>query len=310
MRMNNDIVVRAENLSKYFGDKCAVDHLNLSIPKGCICGLLGRNGAGKTTAIRMLLGFLEPTAGASSVLGCDSQELTPAIRERVGYVTEGHRLYRYMTIGQLRDFQRSFFPGRWDEKLFDDMMDYFELSPKSKIKHLSNGQRAQVSLALAMAPNPELLIMDDPTQGLDAAIRRQFLEGMIHLIQSQGRTILFSSHILSDVERVASRIVVIDKGAVRADCTLEEFQKNVKKVIFKFAGGVPDTEGLGGLLHKRKNTNQLEAVVVGVSDEEVREWGEKKGAEVVHFVEMNLEDKFIEYTQGEGGKRLFEWEKI
>jgi ABC-2 type transport system ATP-binding protein len=308
--MNNGIVVRAENLSKYFGGKCAVDHLNLSIPKGCICGLLGRNGAGKTTAIRMLLGFLEPTAGSSSLLGCDSQELTPVIRERVGYVTEGHRLYRYMTIEQLRGFQRSFFPGRWDDSQFGDMMDYFELSLKSKIKHLSNGQRAQVSLALAMAPNPELIIMDDPTLGLDAAIRRQFLEGMIHLIQSQGRTILFSSHILSDVERVASRIVVIDKGAVRADCTLEEFQKNVKKVIFKFAGGVPDTEGLCGLLHKRKNTNQLEAVVVGVSDEEVKAWGEKKGAEVVHFVEMNLEDKFIEYTQGEGGKRLFEWEKI
>lgn len=308
--MNNNIVLRAENLSKYFGGNCAVDHLNLSIPKGCICGLLGRNGAGKTTAIRMLLGFLEPTAGSSCLLDCDSQALTPAIRERIGYVTEGHRLYRYMTIEQLRRFQRSFFPGRWDDRLFGDMMDYFELSLKSKVKHLSNGQRAQVSLALAMSPNPELLIMDDPTQGLDAAIRRQFLEGMIHLIQSQGRTILFSSHILSDVERVAGRIVVIEKGAVRADCTLEEFQKNVRKVVFKFASGVPGTEDLCGLLHKRQDANQLEAVVVGVGDEEIEQWGKEKGAEVTHFVEMNLEDKFIEYTQGGEGKRLFEWEKI
>ena len=119
--MNNDIVLHAENLSRYFGVKCAVDHLNLAIPKGCICGLLGRNGAGKTTAIRMLLGFLEPTAGTSSVLGCDSQALTPAIRERIGYVTEGHRLYRYVTIEQLRGFQRSFFPGRWDDRMFGDM---------------------------------------------------------------------------------------------------------------------------------------------------------------------------------------------
>jgi ABC-2 type transport system ATP-binding protein len=308
--MNNNIVLHAENLTKYFGTKCALDHLNLSIPKGCICGLLGRNGAGKTTAIRMLLGFLKPTAGSSSLLDCDSQALTPAIRQRVGYVTEGHRLYRYMTIKQLRSFQRSFFPGCWDDGLFNDMVDYFELSQKSKVKHLSNGQRAQVSLALAMAPNPELIIMDDPTQGLDAAIRRQFLEGMIHLIQSQGRTILFSSHILSDVERVADRIVVIDKGVVRADCTLEQFQNNIHKVIFKFAARLPDMDNLPGLLHKRQNKNQLEAVVVGISQEEIKQWAEQKGADAAHFVEMNLEDKFIEYTQPGEGKRLFEWEKI
>ena len=231
---------------------------------------------------------------------------------RCGWLSIRSRNFRKKSLRprQQKSIQRSFFPGQWDDKLFSDMMDYFELSGKSKIKHLSNGQRAQVSLALAMAPNPELLIMDDPTQGLDAAIRRQFLEGMIHLIQSQGRTILFSSHILSDVERVASRIVVIEKGAVRADCTLEEFQKNVKKVIFKFACEVPDMDDLAGVLHKRKDANQLEAVVVGVSDEEIEAWGKGKGAEVVHFVEMNLEDKFIEYTQGGEGKRLFEWEKI
>ena len=226
----SEIVVQASGLTKYYGSKLALDHLDLEIPSGCICGFLGRNGAGKTTAIKLMLGLLTPTAGSSSLLGCDSRRLTPDIKKRIGYVTEGHRLIRWMKISQLEKFQSSFFDSQWDSCLFNDMIEYFELSKKQKIKHLSNGQRSQVSLALALAPNPELLIMDDPTLGLDAAIRRQFLEGMIQLIMAQGRTVLFSSHILSDVERVSDRILILDKGVLRADCTLEQFRSAVKKV--------------------------------------------------------------------------------
>jgi ABC-2 type transport system ATP-binding protein len=229
-----ETVLETHGLTKYYGGRLALDHLDLQIPPGCICGFVGRNGAGKTTAIKLMLGLLNPTAGSSSLLGCDSQQLTPAIRQRIGYVTEGHHLFRWMTIGGIERFQRAFFPKKWDNKFFADMIEYFRLSRKQKIKHLSNGQRAQVSLALALAPNPELLIMDDPTLGLDAAIRRQFLEGMIELIMRQGRTILFSSHILGDVERVADRIAVIDKGVLRANCSLEQFRKAVKKVIVTF----------------------------------------------------------------------------
>lgn len=211
-----ETVLQTQGLTKYYGSTLALDHLDLKIPQGCICGFVGRNGAGKTTAIKLMLGLLKPTAGSSRLLGCDSQELEPAIRQRIGYVTEGHRLFRWMSISELQKFQRAFFPKQWDDKFFADMIEYFDLPKKRKIKHLSNGERAQVSLALALAPNPELLIMDDPTLGLDAAIRRQFLEGMIELIMRQGRTVLFSSHILGDVERVSDRIVVIDKGVLRA----------------------------------------------------------------------------------------------
>ena len=168
----SDIVLETEGLTKYYGSSLAVDHLDLKIPRGCICGFVGRNGAGKTTAIKLMLGLLEPTAGSSRLLDCDSSALTPAIRQRIGYVTEGHRLFRWMSIAGLEKFQRAFYPNQWDEKFFADMIEYFELPKKKKIKHLSNGQRAQVSLAVALAPNPELLIMDDPTLGLDAGIRR------------------------------------------------------------------------------------------------------------------------------------------
>ncbi|MCH7557967.1 MAG: ABC transporter ATP-binding protein [Planctomycetes bacterium] len=305
----NEIVLETESLTKYYGSTLAVDHIDLKIPRGCICGFVGRNGAGKTTAIKLMLGLLNPTAGSSRLLGCDSSALTPAIRQRIGYVTEGHRLFRWMTIAGLEKFQRSFFPKQWDDKFFADMIEYLNLPKKKKIKHLSNGQRAQVSLALALAPNPELLIMDDPTLGLDAAIRRQFLEGMIELIMRQGRTVLFSSHILGDVERVSDRIVVIDKGVLRANCSLEQFQKAIKKVILSFADSVPDDVNIDGLLHCKRSEKQLELTLVGTDDEKISEWAKSAGAENYHIVKMNLEDQFIEFTAPANHRRLFQWEE-
>jgi len=305
----SEIVLETEGLTKYYGGSLAVDHLDLKIPRGCICGFVGRNGAGKTTAIKLMLGLLRPTAGSSRLLGCDSTELTPAIRQRIGYVTEGHWLFRWMSIAGLEKFQRAFFPDQWDDKFFADMIEYFDLPKKKKIKHLSNGQRAQVSLALALAPNPELLIMDDPTLGLDAAIRRQFLEGMIGLIMREGRTVLFSSHILGDVERVSERIVVIDKGVLRAYCSLEQFQEAIKKVIFTFADSVPDEVNIDGLLHCKRSEKQLEVTLVGTGDEQIAEWAKSAGAENYDIIKMNLEDQFIEFTAPDNQKRLFKWEE-
>jgi ABC-2 type transport system ATP-binding protein len=304
-----ETVLQTQGLTKYYGSTLAVDHLDLQIPRGCICGFVGRNGAGKTTAIKLMLGLLKPTAGSSRLLGCDSQQLKPAIRQRIGYVTEGHRLFRWMSINELEKFQRAFFPKQWDDKFFADMIEYFNLPKKRKIKHLSNGERAQVSLALALAPNPELLIMDDPTLGLDAAIRRQFLEGMIQLIMRQGRTVLFSSHILGDVERVSDRIAVIDKGVLRANCTLEEFRTAVKKVILSFADSTPSEVNIEGLLHCRRSENELELILVRTSDEQIGKWAEHNKAEKYHIAKMNLEDQFIEYTAPANHRRLFRWEE-
>ena len=305
-----EIVLETEGLTKYYGSSLAVDHLNLQIPRGCICGFVGRNGAGKTTAIKLMLGLLNPTAGSSKLLGCDSTNLTPTIRQRVGYVAEGHRLFRWMSIAELERFQRAFFPKQWDKSFFANMIEYFGLSKKQKIRHLSAGQRAQVSLALALAANPELLIMDDPTRGLDAAIRRQFLEGMIKLIMRQGRTILFSSHILGDVERVADRIAVIDKGVLRANCSLEQFQEAVKKVILSFDDAVPAEVDIEGLLHCRRSEKELEVTLVGTNEQKIDEWAKSAGATQYKILQMNLEDQFIEFTAPPGRKKLFQWEEI
>ena len=304
-----ETVLQTQGLTKYYGSTLALDHMNLQIPRGCICGFVGRNGAGKTTAIKLMLGLLRPTAGSSRLLGCDSQQLEPVIRQRIGYVTEGHRLFRWMSINELEKFQRAFFPKQWDDKFFADMIEYFGLPRKRKIKHLSNGERAQVSLALALVPNPELLIMDDPTLGLDAAIRRQFLEGMIELIMREGRTVLFSSHILGDVERVSDRIAVIDKGVLRANCSLEEFRAAVKKVVLSFADSTPADVDIDGLLHLRRSEKELELILVGTADEQIAEWAKSNRAQNHQIVQMNLEDQFIEYTAPANHRRLFRWEE-
>ena len=311
----SETVLQTENLTKYYGKKLALDHLNLSLPKGTVCGFVGRNGAGKTTAIKLLLGFLRPTAGSSKILGCDSMSLTPDIRKRVGYVTEGHRLFGSMTIRRIEQFQRAFYDETWDSSLFANMMEYFELSPDQKIKNLSNGQRAQVSLALTLAPNPELLIMDDPTLGLDTAIRREFLSSIIELINRQGRTVLFSSHILSDVERVCDRIVVLDKGRLRASCTLEQFRNKICKIRLTYEKSpAPPDEAveaeIDGVLRCKRNDNELVLTIVDPQDEQLEKFAEKTSARDCSPVSMNIEDQFIEFTAPAKKSGLFQWEKV
>jgi len=303
-----DVILQTKGLTKYYGSTLAVDHFDLSVGAGCVCGFVGRNGAGKTTVIKMLMGLLKPTAGSAGIFGCDCQNLTPAIRERIGYVTEGHRLIKWMKIAEIEKFQGAFFPGRWDDKFFSEMIEYFDLSKKQKIKRLSNGQRAQVSLALTLASHPELLIMDDPTLGLDAAIRRQFLQGMIQLIMEQGRTVLFSSHILADVERVADRLIVIDKGVIRADCTTEQFREMVRKVRFSFESTPPQQIDIEGFLNCRRSENELELTLVGTTQEQIADWSRKAGVRQYNILPVGIEEQFIDYTAPHQHRRLFDWE--
>jgi ABC-2 type transport system ATP-binding protein len=261
-----------------------------------VYGLLGRNGAGKSTAIKMLLGLVHPDRGRSELLGEDSAALRPETRSRIAYLAEGHPLYRWMSVGEAVRFNRAFYP-RWNDTLVKQILDHFELPLSKKIRYLSRGQRAQVALALAVAPDPELLILDDPTIGLDTVVRRDFLESMIQIIQRRGRTILFSSHILADVERVADRIGILVDGVLRVDCPTDDFKQAVKKVVLEFGRQPPAFPGCAGLVSNRPVGTRLELVVVHLGDEHQQQIDrlEPLSQEVV---ELNLEDAFIEYTRG------------
>jgi ABC-2 type transport system ATP-binding protein len=200
-----------EGLSKRFGRRLAVDNLTFHVPVGSVCGFLGRNGAGKSTTIRMMMNLLDPTAGAITMLGLDSRRDHALLMRRVGYVSESPVLYEWMTVKQMVRFAAGFYE-RWNQRRVDELFDRFGIDRGQKIRHLSRGTQAQLALALALGGDPELLILDEPATGLDVLVRRDFLESIIQLIQQEGRTVLFSSHFVHEVERVADQVVIIDGG--------------------------------------------------------------------------------------------------
>jgi ABC-2 type transport system ATP-binding protein len=290
-----DVIV-THRLTKYYDQRAVLNNLELRVPQGSVYGLLGRNGTGKTTAIKMLLGMVHPDYGCAELLGEDSFHLRPETRARIAYLAEGHPLYRWMTIGQAVRFARSFYP-RWNDILLEQILDHFGLALKARIRRLSSGERAQVSLALAVASNPELLILDDPTLGLDTVVRRDFLESLIQIIQRQGRTILFSSHILGDVERVADRIGILIDGVLRVDCPTEHFKESLRKVVLEFPGNPPAFPACQGLVSSRQAGRKLEAIIVGYGEDH-RRMAESLNPRSMEVIELNLEDAFIEYTRG------------
>jgi len=290
-----DVIV-TQRLSKYYGDKKAVDNLTLRIAEGTVYGLLGRNGAGKSTALKMLVGMVQPSHGRAHILGEDVATLSPQTRGRVAYMAEGHPLYTSMTVGQAVDFTLGFYPAA-DKHLLGQILDHFSLGRTLRIGRLSKGQRAQVALALAIAPDPQLLILDDPTLGLDTNVRRDFLESMIQIIQRRGRTILFSSHILGDVERVADRIGIMIDGVLRVDCPVEHFKRSVRRVLVEFGRQPPPLPPCEGLVGDWQIGTQRELVFVNFGPRQ-RAALEALNPVTVDVVELNLEDAFIAYTRG------------
>jgi ABC-2 type transport system ATP-binding protein len=221
-------VIKIENLSKRYRDQLAVDGLSLEVPEGSVFGLLGENGAGKTTTLQCLLGLIASDAGRCQVLGLNPQRDGLQVRRRVGYVPEQPALYDWMRVGEIGWFAAGFHPESVSgtsafQSRYADLIRGFELPPKRRIKELSKGMKAKVSLSLALASDPALLILDEPTSGLDALVRREFLESMVDLASS-GRTVLLSSHQIGEVERVASHVALMHRGKLVLAEPLEELK--------------------------------------------------------------------------------------
>jgi ABC-2 type transport system ATP-binding protein len=289
--------IMTERLTKYYGARCVVDCLDLRVPAGTVYGFLGRTGAGKSTTIKMLLGMVQPNFGKVDLLGHELAALPSQVRGRIAYLAEGHPLYGWMTVAEAARFGRSFHGDRWNQHLLDQILEHFEIPLRSKLRRLSNGQRANVALALAIAPDPDLLILDDPTLGLDTVARRDFLMSMIHLVQRKGRTILFSSHILADVERVADRIGILVDGVLRVDCPTEHFKESVSKLVLEFPGQPPAFPGCSGLVQAWEVGRRLELVIVNFGAEQ-RQVVESLKPLAWDVVSLNLEDAFVDYTRG------------
>jgi len=200
--------------------------VSFSMEPGEVAGLVGRNGTGKTTLLRIAMGVLVPHEGRVRVFGLSPTEDPVAVKRRIGYVAEDQVLPGGMSIADLAALHRSLFP-KWDSAMERDLMDRFGLSPRDRIKKLSKGQKRQVALMLALCHRPELLILDEPAGGLDPAARREFLEASIHLLNREGSAILFSSHYMGDIERIGGRVLLLDEGRIRLDCELDRVREDL-----------------------------------------------------------------------------------
>ena len=229
-------VIRTTHLHRSYRHIQAVQDLNLTVKPGTIFGLLGNNGAGKTTTIRMLLGLLSPTRGSVKVLGLDPEEDPVSLKRRVGYVPEDLSLYDWMTVEEILRFTASFYPS-WDGRRVEELLQRFSLPTDRKVRHLSRGMKAKVSLTLCLAPRPELVILDDATSGLDPLVRREFMEGLIDLVQGEDGTVLLSSHYVEEVERTCDEIGILVGGHLRVSAPVEELKARFKQVRLWYDDG-------------------------------------------------------------------------
>jgi ABC-2 type transport system ATP-binding protein len=226
-------IATVRGLSRRFGQTQALDLVDLAIPEGTVFGLVGENGAGKTTLIKHLLGLLKAQAGTVRVFGRDPVRQPVEVLSRVGYVGEDRDLPDWMTIGELLRYLRAFYP-RWDDGYADRLRDQFDLDPRARVKGLSQGQRARTCLLTAMAYRPELLVLDEPSTGLDPIVRREILSAIIRTIAEEGRTVLFSSHLLDEVERMADWVAMIDRGRIVLCGPLEEIKAAHRRLTLRF----------------------------------------------------------------------------
>jgi ABC-2 type transport system ATP-binding protein len=224
-------VVEVKNLTHYYGKKLVFENFNFEIKSGRIFGLLGKNGTGKTTTINILNGFLKPTSGNCLMFGENSYKLSPQTKAKVGFLIEGHIQYSFMSIKQIEKFYSAFYP-KWKKEPYYELMSKLEVAEDQKLSKMSCGQRSQVALGLILAQDPDLLILDDYSMGLDAGYRRLFLDYLIEYAKAESKTIFITSHIIQDLENFLDDCLIIDYKSVLVAMPIKEFQKNFKQFRF------------------------------------------------------------------------------
>jgi ABC-2 type transport system ATP-binding protein len=285
-----DTVIATHALTRYFSGRMVVDHLDLAVPRGAIYALLGDNGAGKSTTIRMLTGLLPPSSGRATILGEDCWACATPLRHKVGYVPEKPRFYDWMTVSELGAFAAGFHhPGYRDRYLL--LMERFSLDGKARLKTLSKGGYAKVGLALALASEPEVLILDEPTSGLDLFTRREFLSSMVELA-GEGRTIFISSHGVAELERVASHAAFMAHGKLLLGGTLEELRQRLLRVHVRHDGTVDEPVGLGLLLDQEMSRREWQAVVQDPVRAAVEQMRQRDGVLALEESALTLEEMY------------------
>jgi ABC-2 type transport system ATP-binding protein len=284
-------VVDVRGLTRHFGAKRALNGVSLTVPRGVVFGLVGPNGSGKTTLIKHVLGLLQAQSGTVRVFGRDPVADPVGVLSRVGCLTEDNDLPGWMRVDVLMNYTRAFYPG-WSDEYAEQLRRSFGLEPAARVRELSRGQRARAGLLLALAHRPELLVLDEPSAGLDPLVRRDILGAIVRTIAQDGRTVLFSSHLLDEVERVADHVAMIHGGRIVFDAPLDELRATHRRLTLRFAEPRPRPPLLAGALAWEGAGREWTAVCAG-PPVGLRAEAEAVGGAVVAEHDLRLDEIFV-----------------
>ena len=288
------------DLRKTYGEVEALRGLTVRVPPGSICGFLGRNGAGKTTTIKVLLGMTRPTSGTARIFGlaADRPEDSVRIRQRTGFVSEEKDLYDVMTVDQIIRFTARFYPG-WQKELEDRYVRAFELSRDRQIRDLSRGMRTKLALLLAFSRGADLLILDEPTSGLDPAATEEVLQALVSHVASREVTVFLSSHHLNQIEQVADRVVIIDRGQAIVDGGLEDLRDSYRRVQLVFDTPAPDVTPRAPGIVSTERRGRVLTMMCRAGVEELLAELRPLNAAAVEVMPVSLKEIFLESVNGD-----------
>jgi ABC-2 type transport system ATP-binding protein len=285
-------VIRVRDLSKVIGARAILSNISVDVVPGSIVGLLGKNGAGKTSLLDVLLGFSPPSSGSCRVFGEDSFHLPAAAKRRIGFVPQQDELLESLTGAQQLALNAALHTA-WDEPLIARLVREWEVPLHRRIQVLSGGERQKIATLLAIGHQPDLLVLDEPASSLDPVARRQFLRELLDIAESPTRTVLFSTHIVSDLERVAGTVWIVRDGRLVWAGDLDTLKESVARVTLVARADLPSSMRLEGLVSQRSDGRCVQLVLTGWHDERQRELAERWGAEVT-VERLSLEEIFLE----------------
>ncbi|HTB84848.1 MAG TPA: ABC transporter ATP-binding protein [Candidatus Sulfotelmatobacter sp.] len=286
--------VEVAHLSRAFGPKRALDNVSLNVRRGRVFGLVGANGAGKTTLIKHLLGRLKAESGSVRVFGFDPVTEPVAVLSRIGYLSENRDLPAWMCVDELIRYTAAFYP-QWDCAYAEQLRQQFGLDPRAKVKNLSRGENAKAGLLLALAYRPELLLLDEPSSGLDPVVRRDILEAIIRTVADEGRTVIFSSHLLEEVERVADDVAMIFHGKVALTGPLDEVKESHHRLILRFDAPQLSAPKVPGVISLTGGGREWTAICNGRRDEAAAATA-RLGGKVVADEAPSLDEIFVAWA--------------
>ena len=298
--MADSLAIETTELRKSYDGAEALRGLSLQVPTGSICGFLGRNGAGKTTTIKILLGMARPTSGQAWVCGlpADAPESSVEIRRRTGFVSEDKDLFDAMTVGEIVRFTAAFYP-RWRTDLEQRYLRQFDLPPGRKVKALSRGMRTKLALLLAFSRGAELLVLDEPTSGLDPVVTEEVLQAIVSHVGSEAMTVFFSSHQIAEVDQIADRVAIIDRGCVVVAGALEDFRERYCRVQLVFEGEAPEPALRAPGVVRMRRAGRVLSVLCSAGAERILDETRALNPVSAEVVPVTLKEIFLETVRAE-----------